>query len=701
MGNVRQMNKAPGKYLTFCIFLVLALSTISIYFQVVNFDFILYDDPSYVYENQHVKDGFNAESFAWAFTTGAQSNWHPLTWLSHMLDCQLFGVNPGWHHLTNLILHIANTLLLFAVLKRMTNALWQSAFVAAAFALHPMHIESVAWISERKDVLSTLFWLLTMHAYLRYVKTPGKINYSLVMLVFALGLMTKPMLVTLPLVLLLLDYWPLKRFELVKADRPRFFLLALEKIPLICLAVASSVVTFLVQKAGGAVTDMNTIPLYMRLYNAVVSYGIYIWKMFFPARLALFYPHQGPGLGLWQVIITAILLITITVWAGRIAKTRPYVIIGWLWYLGTLVPVIGIVQVGGQSMADRYTYIPYIGLFIIIGWTLGDITAKWKQQKIVLAFLAITVFISISICSLLQIRHWKNSTALFSHSIDVTDDNYVAYCCLADVPRKAGKFDESIALNLKALELSPGYGYAHIGLGRAYNGLGRLGKTIEHFNEALKTFPDHSNIHGDLGVAYGKQDQLDKAVEHLTRAVEIDPDFAEAHSNLGYALMRQRKFDQAIPHLQKAIELNPNSISAHFRLAEIFSEKSETAEELKHLRKIIRVDPDSVKALNLMAWIFATDHDAKIRNSSEAVRFAKKACELTSYERPELVDTLAAAYAAAGDFNQAVTIQERVLQSARQEQYNDLIKEVEERLNLYKSGKPYIEPQSKTENSTN
>ena len=691
------MNKAPGKYLTFCISLVLALSTILIYFQVVNFDFILYDDPAYVYENQHVKDGFNVESFAWAFTAGIQSNWHPLTWLSHMFDCELFGLNPGWHHLTNLILHIANTLLLFAVLKRMTNSLWQSAFVAAAFALHPMHVESVAWISERKDVLSTLFWMLTMHAYLRYVKTPGKTNYSLVMLVFVLGLMAKPMLVTLPLVLLLLDYWPLKRFELVKADRPKFFSLVLEKIPLISLAAVSSVITFLVQKAGGAVSDMNNISLYMRISNAIVSYGTYIWKMFFPARLALFYPHQGPGLGFWRVIIMAILLITITVWAVRIAKTKAYVIIGWLWYLGTLVPVIGIVQVGGQSMADRYTYIPYIGLFIVIGWALSDITAKWKQQKIILAFLAITVFISMSICSLLQIRYWKNSTALFSHSIDVTDDNYVAYCCLADVPRQAGKFDESIALNLKALEIRPGYGYAHIGLGRAYNELGRLDKAIEHFNEALKSFPDHPNIHADIGVAYGKQDQLEKAVKHLTRAVEIDPDSAGPHQGLGYALMRQRKFNRAIPHFQKATEIKPDSTLAYLRLAEIFSERGEPVEALKHLRIIISIDPDSAKALNLMAWIFATDHDAKNRNSSEAVRLAKKACELTSYERLELVDTLAAAYAAAGDFNQAVTIQERALRSARETQYEDLIKELQERLNLYKSGKPYIEPQSKTE----
>lgn len=685
------MNKASGKYLTFCIFSVLALSTIAIYFQTVNFDFITYDDPGYVYENQHVKDGFDAESFVWAFTTGSLGNWHPLTWLSHMLDCQLFGLDPGWHHLTNLILHIANTLLLFAVLKRMTNDLWQSAFVAAAFALHPMHIESVAWISERKDVLSTLFWLLTMHAYLRYVKKPGKINYFLVMLVFALGLMTKPMLVTLPLVLLLLDYWPLKRFELAKTPRPKFFLLALEKAPLIALAVASSVVTFLAQKAGGAVTDMNNVPLHMRLCNAVVSYGIYIWKMFFPARLAPFYPYQGVGSNLWQVIIMAILLITITVWAARTVKTRPYVIIGWLWYLGTLVPVIGIVQVGGQRMADRYTYIPYIGLFIIIGWALRDITAKWKQQKIILAFLAITIFIPMSICSSLQIRHWKNSTAIFNHAIDVTDNNYVAYCSLANVSREAGKMDEAIALNLKSLELRPDYGYAHVCLGRTYNKLGRLDKTIEHFNEALKTFPDHPDIHRDLGIAYGKQDQLGKAVKHLTRSVEIDPDFAGAHIGLGYALMRQRKFDQAIPHLQKAIELDPDSILAHFHLSEIFSKKNETAEELKHLRTIVRIDPDSVKALNLMAWMFATHHDAKIRNSSEAVRLAKKACELTSYERPDLVDTLAAAYAAAGDFNQAVTLEERVLQAECEEQYDDMIKEAQERLNLYRSGKPYIE----------
>jgi hypothetical protein len=407
------MGKTSDKYWSLCIYLTLALATLAVFWQVLGHDFVNYDDPDYVYRNPNVQSGITLSSIKWAFTTGHAANWHPLTWLSHMLDWQLFGDNPGWHHLTNLFLHIANTLLLFAVLKRMTNALWRSAFVAAAFALHPLHVESVAWVAERKDVLSTLFWMLTIAAYLRYLERPGTGRYLLTLLIFALGLMAKPMLVTLPFVLLLLDYWPLGRFQfgqIVKSvgQQSRKSLnafshwklsrhLLLEKVPLFALSAISSIVTFLVQRTAGAVTSVETLPLKLRIANTFVSYLTYIQKMVWPSRLAMFYPYPDKTDLIWQTVVFALLLLIISLGVIWLMRRRRYLLTGWLWYLGTLVPVIGLVQVGDQALADRYTYVPLTGLFIIIAWGVPDLIAKWRFRKHALAASAIAVLLAWSI----------------------------------------------------------------------------------------------------------------------------------------------------------------------------------------------------------------------------------------------------------------------------------------------------------------
>ena len=415
-----------------CLFLVIA--TLAVYWQVRNYSFVNYDDHMYVTQNHNVQAGLTLESITWSFTTIQASNWHPLTWISHMLDCQLYGMNPGRHHLTNVLLHILNSLLLFLVFMRMTGKLWQSGFVAALFALHPLHVESVAWISERKDVLSTFFWMLSLWGYLRYVERPGACRYLLLFFLFILGLMTKPMLVTLPFVLLLLDYWPLNRFQFGSSgdcnysiQRPFDFGLVWEKTPLFLLAAVSSVMTYIVQKSGGAVNSLATIPFHDRIANAIVSYVSYIGKMIWPDNLAVFYPYPKSIL-LWKVAGAGLLLVVVSVVIFRMVRTKPYFAVGWLWYIGTLVPVIGLVQVGSQGMADRYTYVPLIGIFVIIAWGVPDFMPKWRYKKIGFTVTIAAILAIIMITTRLQIRYWSDSLTLFKHAFEVTTvDNCIVH----------------------------------------------------------------------------------------------------------------------------------------------------------------------------------------------------------------------------------------------------------------------------------
>jgi hypothetical protein len=452
-GQIRAVSKVMKtilkEYQSICICLVLALTTITVFWQVCTYDFVDYDDSVYIYENPNIQAGITLKTIKWAFTTSYYANWYPLTWLSHMLDWKLFGPKAGGHHLTNLIFHIANTLLLFIVLKQMTQKLWQSAFVAALFALHPLHVESVAWVVERKDVLSTFFWMLTMWAYLRYVKHPGVARYLLALLSFALGLMSKPMLVTLPFVLLLLDYWPLARIPSGQAlnrfgSRRIFYYLIREKIPFFVLSAILSVVTFIAQRGSGTVATLVQIPLKIRIYNALVSYMEYIEKMIWPSRLAMFYPHPGKNILILHIVISAVLLSAVTICVIRYAKSHRYLVTGWFWYIGTLVPVIGIVQVGMQALADRYTYIPLTGLFIIIAWGVPDLLAKWRYKKIAITLLSLLIILAISICTHFQLRHWQNSLNLFQHAVDVIGSNDKAHIHIANFLYMQNRFDEAI-----------------------------------------------------------------------------------------------------------------------------------------------------------------------------------------------------------------------------------------------------------------
>jgi tetratricopeptide (TPR) repeat protein len=553
--------------------LLLVMVTFAVYWQVRNYAFVHIDDSQYVTENQHVQDGLSIESIIWAFSSQHAANWHPITWLSHMLDIELYGLNPGAHHQTNLIFHIANALLLFFAFRKMTSNLWQSGFVAALFALHPLHVESVAWVAERKDVLSTFFWMLTMFSYARYAAHPGINRYLPVVGFFLLGLMAKPMLVTLPFVLLLLDFWPLRRMQFnAPADdghklqqRSQGLLIFWEKIPLFSLAVASSVMTFLAQKSGGAVGSMELYPLTTRVANALVAYVKYIGKMIWPANLAVFYPYSEslPG---WQVIGAGALLGLITFAAIRSFGQRPWFVVGWLWFLGTLVPVIGLVQVGLQAMADRYTYIPLIGVFIIVAWGVPELLHRWRHKEKLLGLTAISVIIMLGITSWMQTRYWENNHALFKHALDVTEKNYLAHNAFGNALKEEGKSSEAIRHYLRALEIRPDYAAPHYSIGHTLAAKGNYEDATNHFQKALQIKPDYAEAHDNLGYAFMMQGKIEQAILHYSEALRMKPDDAEVHNRLGLALVSQGQFDNAVIHFQKAVNLKADFIAAQNNL---------------------------------------------------------------------------------------------------------------------------------------
>jgi tetratricopeptide (TPR) repeat protein len=543
------------KSLVLSIYFALAVSALLVFWQVRNFDFVNYDDNDYVSANPHVLNGLSAGAVAWAFTTNHAGNWHPLTWLSLMLDRQLFGPSPAGFHLTNLFFHIANILLLLLVLKQMTKAIWQSAFVAALFALHPMHVESVAWITERKDVLSTLFWLLAMLAYVRYcrcVAVPASIRdtlrrtakrpstagveakhyYLVAVAFFALGLMTKPMLVTLPFILLLLDYWPLER----KISRR----LLVEKIPFFALSVISGILTFSIQQSGGGVTILS---LNSRIANVFLSYVQYISKTFWPRNLAVLYPlPAAASIPFWQAAMCALLLLGISVFVVYLGRrNQRYLTVGWFWFIGTLLPVIGIVQVGFQAYADRYTYIPYIGLFIMLAWGSPQLLSKWisvsPQRKPILGLSMILVLATLGICTYRQVSCWQNSITLFSHALEVTQNNYVAYNNIGLAYSKLVRWPQAMEDYRQAIRINPTYAKAHYNLGFAYFSLGHSIEAIEAYKQAVKLKPDYTLAYNNIGVAYSGLGRYNEAIEAFKQAIKINPDSAELHTNLGSTYM--------------------------------------------------------------------------------------------------------------------------------------------------------------------
>src|SRR6266480_3879080 len=515
-------------------------------------DFINYDDPRYVYENTKITGGLSISGIAWAFTHIHSMNWHPLTTMSHMLDCQLYGLKAGWHHFTNVLLHILAAILLFIALQQMTDAVWRSAFVAAVFAIHPLRVESVAWVAERKDVLSGVCFMLTLLAYVYYTRAPSLRRYLAMALVFVLGLMSKPMLVTLPLVLLVLDYWPLSRIGSQTSDAgPRLFIPVLDKIPLIALSAVSSVVTFLVQK--GAVGWTEDLPIATRINNAVVSYVAYIWQMLWPLRLAVFYPHPENRLPLWEIISSLLLLISITAAAVALRKQRPYLITGWLWYLGMLVPVIGLVQVGWQGRADRYTYLPQIGLYMAATWGVTDLTAVYRHQRTILSTAAILIIGSLSLCAWVQTSYWRDSETLFRHALAVTTNNDVAENNLGIDFLGRGKVDEAISLLQTAVDLRPDNSPAHENLAKALLQKGQVDDALIHYRKLLELQPDNIEVHNIVGTVLTQQGRVGEGVEEWQKVLAIQPDNGNAMSNLAWVFATSP--DQSLRDGPKAVEL--------------------------------------------------------------------------------------------------------------------------------------------------
>jgi protein O-mannosyl-transferase len=659
------------------IYCALILSALLVFWQVRNFEFTNYDDNGYITENPHFSHGLNSNDIIWAFTTPNIGNWLPLTWISFMLDSQLFGLDASRMHLVNLLLHIANTLLLFAVLKKMTDSLWPSAFVAAAFALHPMHVESVAWIIERKDVLSTFFFMLTVAAYVSYVRGGGLFRYLLTILLFVFGLLAKSMLVMLPFVLLLLDYWPLDRFaspQTIKthggksgklapiADRRRIlYRIIAEKIPFLVLAAVSSAITFLACRSSGSVTGIDALPLAYRIANTFLSYARYIGKMFWPQNLAVFYPLDIVSIPLWQIVLCVLLLLVISIFAVRFGRKQRYLPVGWFWFIGTLIPVIGLVQSGAQSHADRYTYISYIGLFIVIAWGLPEFLSKWRYRKIALGIAAAIVLTALGVCAYRQAGYWKNSSTLFTHALEATQNNPIAHGCLGNDLRDHGKSALAIEQYKKALQITPYDWIILHNLGCLMGIKGDSEGAAEYFRQAIQIKPDFADSYSSLGFIMRKKNSVKQAIEYFRMAIKLKPDFADAYSNLGLAMQAQGNYDEAIKNLSCAAQLQPNEIKPRNDLANALILSGKINEAIEQLRRIINIRPDTAASLNSLALLIAAHPEIKGRDANEAVRLARRACELTNYRNAGFLQTLAMAYSSAARFSEAANTAEAVL----------------------------------------
>ena len=612
-----------------------------------------------------------------------------------MLDCQLYGMNPGQHHLTNVLFHILNTLLLFLVLKKMTGDFWQSSFVAALFALHPLHVESVAWVAERKDVLSTFFWIMTLWSYTRYVERSGFDRYLLVLLFFILGLMAKPMLVTLPFVLLLLDYWPLKRFQFEKSgygnksEQGRFPLsLILEKIPLFVLSSASSVATYLVQNISGAVSPLDALPFKVRIANAMVSYASYIGKMIWPHNLSVFYPYPKDIL-LWKIAGASFLLVAITVVVFMMAKTKPYFVVGWLWYIGTLVPVIGLVQVGMQAMADRYTYVPLIGIFITIAWGTPDLVSKWRYKRIGLAAITTVVLTILMITSRLQIRYWSNSTTLFEHAINVTVDNSVAHVNIGEALAEHGNTEAAVRHFYEALRIKPDLVAPLLNIGVTLREKGKIDEAINHFLKVLLFKPDCVEAYSELADTLKKKGDFVGAVKYYLEAIRIKPDQAKLYNNLGAILAYQNKGKEAVGYFYKALQIDPTYAGAYYNLGKVFVNEGKIEDAILNYRKALSVNKDITQVLYHLSWILASHENIKYRNGEEAVNLAEKLCEVTQNIQPLALDALAAAYAETGRFNEAVLTAKKALNLTSKQGVETLAIGLKKRLELYQNRRPY------------
>jgi len=709
-----------------CIFL--AAIVFLVFGQTLRFPFINYDDDIHVYAQPEITAGITWHGVAWAFRHSHTDYWHPVDFLSHMLDCQLYGLWAGGHHLTNVLLHAVVAVLLFLVLRRMTGALWRSAFVAAVFAIHPLRVESVAWIAERKDILHGLFLVLTIGAYIRYARNLwSPTRYLAVMLLFALGLMSKPTLMPLPLVLLLLDFWPLKRFALPEtpgAKRlPAFARLFAEKIPLLVLSVASCLEAAMGNRA--AFVQNAHIPLSLKIANAAVSYVIYIRQMVFPAGLAVFYPFPAIGLPIWEVAVSVIILVFVTAGLFLVRRRHPYAITGWLWYLIMLLPMIGIVQAGKIAHADRYTYLPQIGLDIAVTWGVTDLCRRWRYRDELLGSLMAVAIAVLTICAYIQTSYWQNNETLWAHAISCTPRNSIALTKLGNAFEENGRLGEATAQYFQALKIDPGDTSANNNLGLVFqqqgrledakalyqkvNGIdpgfsdsrynlgnilrqqGHLDEAIDQYRQALEIDPRRSDAQNNLGNALMQKGRADEAMVCYRNALDINPADPQAHYNLANGLLQKGAIDKAITHYEQALHADPDYADAHNNLALALLQTGQVAPAIAHFEKVLQLQPKNVQTENNLAFVLATIPDASFRNGAKAVELAQHANQLTGGGQPVILLTLAAAQAETGKFPEALATAQKALDIATRQNNTDLAQTIQSHLKLYQSGHPLRE----------
>ncbi len=658
--------------------LLLAFTTLLVFLPVGWHDFVNYDDTDYVTDNSFVKNGLTATDIGWAFTTFHAANWHPLTWLSHQADCELFGLNPGAQHLVNVLFHAANVVLLFLLLLRLTDKIWPSALVAALFAWHPLHVESVAWIAERKDVLSTFFALLSLLAYARYVQAKGEAEgalreadkkpapasnqprasrnaFWLALIFFTLGLLAKPMLVTLPFVMLLLDFWPLQRLTLDAGQEAKIRRLLAEKIPFFILAAISCVITIFAQKSGEAVVSLIHVPLLYRLENAPVAIASYLWKFIWPTDLCVIYPQEA--ISAWQIILSLAVLLFISARAWRCRKTKPYFLFGWLWFLGTLVPVIGIVQVGSQALADRYTYIPSIGLLIALVFLARDAAAHIQTPPIIRVGVATLILLAGFGVTEFQLQFWRDSETLFRRAIAETQHNTIAFINLGVALEAEQRPDEALAAYLQAekFETAPYY-QLHDNLGHLLSNLGR---------------------HAD-------------ALAEYQTAVGLRPNDPYPHNAVGSEWAALEKFDAALKEFSAAEKLNPYYAWPHIETAKVFFKQGRALDAVSELHRAAELDPNNFQILATVAHYLAANENTLARDGQSALALATKADALTEHTQPMVLDVLGMAYAATGDFTNAQTCAQNAIDLGTAAGMKNL-EPFRQRLALYQQNQPWRE----------
>lgn len=683
------------------VLVALAIMVATVFCGVAGNEFLLYDDDVYVTGNPIVRDGLTWSGVKWSLDATRAANWHPVTWMSHMVDCEMFGLQPRGHHLTNLGLHVANTCLILVLLRWTTGRLWPSALAAALFALHPLRVESVAWIAERKDLLSTFFGLLAIAAYVWYCRNSQVWwRYALVMVFFAFSLMSKPMLVTLPFVLLLLDWWPLDRFRAGHASEQgwpsKFARLAMEKLPLLVLAAISSYVTIQVQRSGGAVSPLEAIPLGVRIENAIVGCMQYLDRTFWPSDLSFLYPHTLTGFPVAQVLAAGAVLLVLSATAIVVARRLPYVPVGWFWFLGALVPTLGLVQVGLQATADRYTYWPQIGLAILVSWALVDFASRFRIPPVFRIAFCVAMLGSLSIATWRQVAVWHDTLVLSDHALEIDPGNTIAMTVRGQTLSAAGRYEEAIAMYQTVLDNPSPLAKAHAPetrtlLAAAYLSAGEIEQAIDLAARSVAEKPTLAMSHLTLGTAFMEQQQFEAAREELELAVSLDPLTAAGHSNLANVLFELGDMPGAIDHGRRAVQLSNDLVVAHYTLGRAFARTGDFHSAVFHLQAGLQEEPHWPLVARELAWLHATCAASQFRDAKTAVQLAEEADRRTRHRLPKFLDTLAAAYAAVEQWPKAIETEELAIQLAIEQEETQQLAAMRQRLNNFRNKLPWIE----------